>query len=247
MGLALADRVKETTTTTGTGTVNLGGAQTGYQTFVSGVGTGSVTDYCIADQGGANWEVGTGTVTSGAPDTLTRTTVWASSNAGALVNFGAGTKDVFCIRRAGSVPTYVGKSAPEARQSTTTLAADASLVFTVGANLNAAFEMQIMFNTPTTGGFKYDLNSTGTGVAITSAQWMIPPGATAMTNIAADTAFNVVRNTVVAGNSGYLRLQGEVSTDGGVASTIQFRWAQQSSQASNTQVNGGSWLSYRIF
>lgn len=93
MALVLADRVQETTTTTGTGTVTLAGAVTGYQTFAA-IGNGNSTFYCIADQGGANWEVGIGTYTSSGT-TLSRTTVLASSNSGSLVNFGSGTKSVF--------------------------------------------------------------------------------------------------------------------------------------------------------
>lgn len=94
MALVLNDRVKETTTSTGTGTINLAGAPTGFQTFVAGIGTTNTTYYVIA--GGSEWEVGIGTVTSGSPDTLSRDTVLESSNADALVNFSAGTKDVFC-------------------------------------------------------------------------------------------------------------------------------------------------------
>lgn len=101
MALVYADRVKETTTTTGTGTVNLAGAATGYRTFVSGVGSTNTCYYCIA--GGSEWEVGLGTVTSGSPDTLSRTTVLASSNAGALVTFSAGTKDVFLTMPASKI------------------------------------------------------------------------------------------------------------------------------------------------
>ena len=93
MAFALADRVKETTTTTGTGTVTLLGASTGYQSF-SAIGDGNTTYYTIAGQNGSEWEVGIGTYTSSGT-TLARTTVISSSNAGALVNFSAGTKDVF--------------------------------------------------------------------------------------------------------------------------------------------------------
>ena len=93
MALVLADRVKETTTSTGTGTVTLAGASTGYQSF-SVVGNGNTTYYVIAGQGTSEWEVGIGTYTS-AGTTLARTTVLASSNAGSLVTFSAGTKDVF--------------------------------------------------------------------------------------------------------------------------------------------------------
>lgn len=94
MALVIADRVKETTITTGTGAVTLAGAATGYQAFSAAIGNGNTTYYCIADQGGANWEVGVGTYAS-AGNTLARTTVLSSSNAGAAVNFAAGTKDVF--------------------------------------------------------------------------------------------------------------------------------------------------------
>ena len=93
MALILGDRVKETTTVIGTGTATLLGATTGFQSF-SVVGNGNTTYYCIADQGGPNWEVGIGTYTS-AGTTLARTTVLASSNAGGLVSFTSGVKDIF--------------------------------------------------------------------------------------------------------------------------------------------------------
>ena len=96
MAFVLNDRVKETTTTTGTGTINLGGAATGFETFVAGIGNSNVTYYCIAGQGTAEFEVGIGTVTDASPDTLSRTTILSSSNSDSAVNFSAGTKDVFC-------------------------------------------------------------------------------------------------------------------------------------------------------
>lgn len=94
MAFVLADRVRETTTTTGTGTVTLAGAVTGFQSF-SAIGNANTTYYTIAGQGTAEWEVGIGTYTSSGT-TLSRDTVLASSNSGSLVNFSAGTKDVFC-------------------------------------------------------------------------------------------------------------------------------------------------------
>ena len=94
MALVVRDRVKETTTTTGTGTITLGGASSGFQSF-SVIGNANTTYYCIAGQGTTEWEVGVGTYTS-AGTTLSRDLVLESSNAGALVNFSAGTKDVFC-------------------------------------------------------------------------------------------------------------------------------------------------------
>jgi hypothetical protein len=94
MALVLADRVRDTTTTTSTGTITLSGtAPTGYQNF-SVIGNGNTTYYAIVGQGTSEWEVGIGTYTSSGT-TLARTTVLASSNAGSLVVFSAGTKDVF--------------------------------------------------------------------------------------------------------------------------------------------------------
>ena len=96
MALVINDRVKETSTTTGTGTLNLAGAETGYESFVSGVGTGNTTYYAIELNAAGEWEVGIGTVTSGSPDTLSRDTIISSSNSDTAVTFSAGTKNVFC-------------------------------------------------------------------------------------------------------------------------------------------------------
>jgi len=93
MALVLADRVKESATTTGTGTVTLLGAAIGFQSFAA-IGDTNTAYYTIAGQTGSEWEVGIGTYTT-IGTTLARTTVLSSSNAGSLVNFSAGTKDVF--------------------------------------------------------------------------------------------------------------------------------------------------------
>ena len=95
MALVLKDRVKETSVTTGTGTITLAGASSGYQAF-SVIGNGNTTYYTITDPATGDWEVGIGTYTSSGT-TLSRTTVLDSSNSGNLVNFAAGTKDVFCV------------------------------------------------------------------------------------------------------------------------------------------------------
>jgi hypothetical protein len=94
MALVLKDRVKETTTTTGTGTLTLAGAATGFQSF-SVIGNANTTYYSIVDSSAGTWEVGIGTYTSSGT-TLSRDTVLESSNSGSKVNFGAGSKDVFC-------------------------------------------------------------------------------------------------------------------------------------------------------
>ena len=93
MAFVIGDRVRETSITSGTGSFTLAGAVTGYQTFDAILDTNDTTYYTIADQSGANWEVGIGTFT--APATLARTTILSSSNGGSVVTFGAGTKDVF--------------------------------------------------------------------------------------------------------------------------------------------------------
>jgi hypothetical protein len=98
MALVIADRVRETTTTAGTGSVTLAGAVTGFQSF-SVIGDTNTCYYCISDQSGSNWEVGIGTYSTTGP-TLARTTVLASSNAGSLVSFGSNTKDVFVTQPA---------------------------------------------------------------------------------------------------------------------------------------------------
>jgi hypothetical protein len=91
MAFVVKDRVKETTTTTGTGTITLAGAVSGFQAF-SAIGDGNTTYYTIA--GGSEWEVGVGTYTSSGT-TLSRDVILESSNAGSAVNFSAGVKDVF--------------------------------------------------------------------------------------------------------------------------------------------------------
>lgn len=95
MVLAVADRVREQTTTTGTGTLNLDGAVTGFQGFVDGIGDTNTCHYCITD--GVAWEIGIGTITDAAPDTLSRDTVIDSSTGGTKIDWAAGTKNVYVV------------------------------------------------------------------------------------------------------------------------------------------------------
>ena len=96
MALTLNDRVKQVSTTTGTGTITLGITPSGFQSFTDGLSDGDTTYYSIVntESGVTEWEVGLGTYTASGT-TLARTTVFTSSNSGSLVNFGAGDKDVF--------------------------------------------------------------------------------------------------------------------------------------------------------
>jgi hypothetical protein len=93
MAFVIADRVRETTTTTGTGTITLAGAVTNFETFTANLSNSDTTYYAIVDNTNGAFEVGLGTFTSSGT-TLARS-VLASSNSNNLVNFGAGTKDVF--------------------------------------------------------------------------------------------------------------------------------------------------------
>ena len=93
MALVVNDRVKETSTTTGTGTFTLAGAVTGFETFSSAIGNTNTTYYAIVNTTNAEFEVGLGTVAAG---TLARTTIISSSNSDSAVDFAAGTKNVFC-------------------------------------------------------------------------------------------------------------------------------------------------------
>ena len=110
MALVVADRVQETASAPGTGTLSLGGASAGYQTFVSGVGSGNTTYYTIVDVTANTWEVGLGTVTSGSPATLSRDTVLSnSSGTTAKINF-ANSVTAWCDYPAGKAVYKIGRA-----------------------------------------------------------------------------------------------------------------------------------------
>jgi hypothetical protein len=108
----IANRVAETTTTSGTGTYSLAGARSKYQTFVSGIGDGNTCRYVVweeTDLGGdgvVDWEIGLGTVTDADPDTLARTSVEASTNGGSAVDWATGTKYVHHVVTAALLNTF---------------------------------------------------------------------------------------------------------------------------------------------
>lgn len=102
--MVTADRVKDTTSTTGTGSLTLDGAPpTGYRSFASQMATDDTCWYCI-DDGAGNWEIGIGTLT--ASTTLARTTIYSSSNSNAAVSFAAGTKSVYITQAAAQIDSY---------------------------------------------------------------------------------------------------------------------------------------------
>ena len=134
MALVLNERVKETTTTTGTGALSLGGAPTGFETFAAGIGNSNTTYYAIFHATADEFEVGLGTLDGDSSD-LTRTTVYASSNSDSAVNFSAGTKTVFCTM-------------PAARS----VFLDADGDVTLGANLDVGGNLTVTGTTTFNGG-----------------------------------------------------------------------------------------------
>jgi hypothetical protein len=95
MALVINDRVKQTSTTTGTGPFTLDGTQVGFDTFAAGIGGSNTTYYAIFNPGTPEFEVGLGTLDAGGT-ILTRTTILTSSNSDTVETFTGGTKDVFC-------------------------------------------------------------------------------------------------------------------------------------------------------
>lgn len=114
----IGDRIRETTTTTGTGTYNLGGAVTGRLAFIDVIGTGKVVDYICESADGTQYEIGSGTVTSGSPNTLSRTTIYLSSNSNNAVNWTSGSKIIYSgfysdfvrFDKAGNLPVAGGSA-----------------------------------------------------------------------------------------------------------------------------------------
>lgn len=171
MATKLADRVKETSTTTGTGTYSLAGAVTGFQAFSDAFATTDVVYYCAED--GANWEVGEGTLTTGTPWTLARTTIFASSNADAAVNWAAGTRNIFCTAPQRAVTPYYAEgdwtpavSAATPGTLSVTYTAQVGKYTRIGRAVHASFYIAI--NTFTLGSASGEVRITGLPFTSTS-------------------------------------------------------------------------------
>ena len=154
MALVVADRVQETTTTTGTGTYTLAGAKDGFQSF-GAVGNSNTTYYACTD--GTDYEVGIGTYTASGT-TLARTTIIESSNSDAAVNWGAGEKDIF-------VTLPASKALVQDASDDVTLADNEKLIFGTGSDLQIYHNGNNSY-IQDTGTGKLHITSNGTGVSI---------------------------------------------------------------------------------
>lgn len=156
MALVIADRVRETTTTTGTGAITLAGPYTGFQAF-SVIGNGNTTYYAIVDSATGAWEVGIGTYTSSG-NTLSRNTVLSSSNAGSLVNFGAGTKDAIITQpseRAVYLDTATNATIANITTGALTASSDSSFTSTGALSISKGTTAQ-QPGSPATGMMRYN-------------------------------------------------------------------------------------------
>ena len=127
MALVINDRVKETSTTSGTGNFTLAGASQGFESFASGVGVGNTTYYTIVEAGSNNFEVGENTLS--ATSTLVRTSggVISSSNSDGLVSFGSNDKDVFCTIPAKKTISPVMDATPYVVTHSSTISEDQTM------------------------------------------------------------------------------------------------------------------------
>ena len=230
--MAYADRVKDPSTTTGSGNLTLSGtAPTGYQSFNTAFGTGVYFPYTIA--GGSEWEVGEGHLS--ASTTLVRDTIWASSNSGSAVTFSAGTKDVFCSIAANKMPisAYVTSDVTYTSNSTFANITDLSLPVVASGVYRMQMNMHLT-NAGFTTGFKVDFN--GGSATMTSFRGQLHGTAGTLTQLTALTSSysntNFSNNHIMA--TGFL-----IVNAGG---TFILRGAQASSGTDTTTLLAGSHL-----
>lgn len=193
-----ADRVKETSSTTGTGTYSLGGAASGFRSFVAAVGNGNRCTYAVVD--GATWEINEGVVTDASPDTLTRAR-FIDSSTGSPIDWGSGSRLVYCIYSAADMnPRTVSLSSDSALSSTTGIEVT-GLQFTAVQPGTYCLQYWIAWQTATTTvGKAFAVNFTGT----TSLQVIngrhVTTGTTAATGSADDVA-NTATGQLVEGRA----------------------------------------------
>jgi hypothetical protein len=252
MALVLKDRVKETTTTTGTGTLALLGAASGFQSF-SVIGDGNTTYYTI--DGGTEWEVGLGTYTSSGT-TLSRDTILSSSNGGSAVNFSAGTKNVFVTYPADKAiyDDAAGNVIALGTPASATLTNATGLPLTTGVTgtlpvanggtgqttANTAFNALAPSQTSNTG--KY-LTTNGTDTSwATVTQTTFSAGTTGFTPNTATSGTVTLAGTLNIANGGTGNTTGNAATvtNGLYTNAVQTNTANKSFQASNSAIATGT-------
>ena len=197
MALVIDDRVKETSTTTGTGTLDLSGAVSGFQTFVAGVGDGNTTYYAIVNRDADEWETGLGTVTDASTDTLARTTVIASSNSDSAVSFSSGTKDVFTTLPA-SKAVYKDGSSDVTLANDLILGSD-SAVLKFGADSDATLT-----------------HTDGTGLTLNSTNKLLFRDSALYINSSTDGQLDIVADTEIQIAATTIDINGAVALNGAI-------------------------------
>ena len=197
MALVVNDRVKETSTTTGTGTFDLDGAVTGFETFVAGIATGNTTYYAIFNQGTTEWEVGLGTVTDATPDTLSRTTIYSSSNSDSAVDFAAGTKDVFCTLPASRAVYLDASGAP--------VGALANVVEDTSPELGGNLDVGA-YDITSASSANVDINPNGTGDVVLKTDLVSIGGGSEVGHISSNGLYDLKLSTYSGTNSGTITI-----------------------------------------
>jgi hypothetical protein len=244
-----ADRVKDTTTTTGTGNLTLSGTPpTGFQSFNAAFGTGKQIFYGV--EGGSEWEVGEGHLS--ASTTFVRDIILASSNAGAAVNFSAGTKNIFC-----TIPATVAENRPltilkannQDKSTDTTLAADTHLQVALLPAYTYTIDVRIFVTTASvTPGFKFRYNVTQTPQGVFALIRYHTAFGASPASLTEVTRFNITNPgetlTMTGANYGFVEMRLQIVTHATLASVFEFQWAQNTSSADITSVRFGSNLSH---
>ena len=196
MALVINDRVKETTTTTGTGAVAFGGAVTGFETFAAGIGNSNTTYYAIVHQTAAEFEVGLGTLDGDSSD-LTRTTVISSSNSDSAVDFAAGTKDVFCTMPASKL-VFEDASSDVTLPNDLILGSD-SAVLKFGADSDTTLT-----------------HTDGTGLTLNSTNKLLFRDSALYINSSTDGQLDIVADTEVQIAATTIDINGAIAMDGAI-------------------------------
>lgn len=235
MAFVIADRVRETTTSIGTGAVTLAGPFTGFQSFSAAIGDTNSTYYALADAGSGDWEVGIGTYSSSG-NTLSRTTILASSNSGSAVVFGAGTKDVICTQPAERNVYVVGSSVVAANNATVPNALLANSSLTLGST-NVALGA-----TATTLAGLTSVSATNFAGALDGVVGGVTPAAGTFTTAAATTGniTTVNSTTVDTTNIEVTSLKAKDGTAAGSIADSTGVVTLGSSVLTTTDINGGT-------